>query len=242
MTVDPAAVAAANDTALLRGLPDEQAAVVAAMLHPFAAPAGEQLFALGAPAERLFILCSGEISLGPPVGGRVGARDAIGEMALNGPATHTATAVVSEAAEGFYLEIRDFDLLRIAGDRTAAGVLRRLSRLLAERVRRGDADGAATAPDEVGVGLRPGRLIEDELGALVSLPLFAGFGEAGLRALGGSLRIWEMDPGDALFVEGAESRSAFVVLRGAVEISRQRAERHIRLATLGPARMLGELS
>lgn len=242
MTVDPAAVGALNATTLLGGLDHEQVAVLAGLLHPFAAPAGERLFVLGAPAERLYILCSGEVSLGAPVGGEARAGDVIGELALNGPATHTATATVSEPAEGFYLEIGDFDLLRTAGDRTAAVVLRRLSRLLAERIRCGDPDAAAIAPDGAGVSLRPGPPVEDELGRLAALPLFAGFGEAGLRALGGSLRIWELDPGDALVVEGAEARSAFVVLRGAVEITRQPGERYVRLATLGPGRMLGELS
>lgn len=242
MKPDPAAVAAVNATALLRGLPDEQAGVLAALLHPFAVPAGERLFVLGAPAERLYLLRSGEISLGAPVGARAGAGDAIGEMALNGAATHTATAIVTEAAEGFYLETGDFDLLRTAGDGTAVAVLRGLSRFLAERVRRGDADGATIAPDGAAIRRRLGPPVEEELGLLAALPLFAGVGEAGLRALGESLRIWEMDTGDALFVEGAEAGSAFVVLRGVVEISRQRGERHVRLATLGPGRMLGELS
>ena len=242
MTADPAAVAAVNSSTLLGGLDDEQAAAVAALLHRFTAPAGERLFVLGAPAERLYILCSGKVSLGAPIGACAGAGDVIGELALNGPATHTATATVTEPIEGFYLEIGDFDVLRTAGDRTAVVVLRRLSRLLAERVGRGDANAAAVAPDGAGVRFRPGPPVEDELGRLAALPLFAGFGEAGLRALGGSLRIWELDPGDALFVEGAAAASAFVVLRGAVEISRDRGERHDRLATIGPGRTLGELS
>jgi selenocysteine lyase/cysteine desulfurase/CRP-like cAMP-binding protein len=242
MTADSAAVAAINATTLFSGLDDEHAAALAALLHRFDAPAGNRLFVLGAPTERLFILCSGEVSLGAPVGGRAGVGDVIGELALNGPATHTATATVVEPAEGFYLEIGDFDLLRTVGDRTAAVVLRRLSRLLAERVRKGDADAAAIAPDDARVRVRPGPPVEDELRRLAALPMFAGFGEAGLRALAGSLRIWELDPGDTLFVEGAKAYSAFVVLRGAVEISRQRGERHVRLATLGPGRMLGELS
>ncbi len=54
--------------------------------------------------------------------------------------------------------------------------------------------------------------------------------------------MWDLEAGAVLFAEAAAARSAFVVLRGTIEVGRRRGERRLRLATVGPGRMLGELS
>ncbi len=88
----------------------------------------------------------------------------------------------------------------------------------------------------------PGAPALDELPFLRTLAAFRGFDEQELDELVRSARTWRLDAGATVFAEGATAHSAFVVLRGAVEVTRERGDRRLRLATVGPGRMLGELS
>jgi CRP-like cAMP-binding protein len=110
--------------------PDEQRDV-AGMLRPFAADAGAVLFRRGAPAERLYIVARGEVDL--EAFGTT--RGVVGEMALNGPARHTATARALGRVEGWTLETSAFDALCAVASPIAAKVLRQLSLALAARLR-----------------------------------------------------------------------------------------------------------
>jgi selenocysteine lyase/cysteine desulfurase/CRP-like cAMP-binding protein len=212
---------------VFRSLAAPETAAIAAMLRPFSAAAGETLACAGAPVDRLLLLRS----------------ETIGELALNGPATHGAGACALEPLEGFYLEIADFDELRAAHDPVAFAVLRRLSRVLAERLRA--ADNGTAAPPRAGEPAREATLgppALQELPLLRGLPCFAEFGDEELRNLASSLSLWHLDRGAMLFAEGEAARSAYVVVRGAIEITRVRGDRRQRLATIGPGRLLGELS
>lgn len=212
---------------------------LAALLRPFSAPADSRLFLSGAPAERVFLLASGELELDQPVADRVGPGVVLGELALNGPSAHSATATTVGPVTGFYLEVGDFDQLRAAVDPLACSVLRRLARLLADRVRNADGD-VARSQDDPGPAARSGPA--PALGVLAELPHFRACAPDELGGLMPSLRTWQLDAEARLFGEGNEARSAFIVLQGAVEVSRQHGDRHVRLATIGPGRMLGELS
>src|SRR5262249_9289068 len=125
-------------------------------------------------------------------------------------------------------EIPDFDQLRADAHPIAFAVLRQLSFLLAARIR---AAGGAPVHAPLRSEATPGPPAVDEVS---SLP----FDRTVLR----ELRTWELEPGATLFAEGAEAHSAFVVLRGAIEVTREREARRYRLATVGPGRMLGEPS
>jgi CRP-like cAMP-binding protein len=82
----------------------------------------------------------------------------------------------------------------------------------------------------------------EELPLLRGLPCFAEFGEQELGDLVRALSLWPLERGTTLFSDGDAARSAFVVVRGAIEVSRVRGDRRLRLATVGPGRLLGELS
>ncbi|MGO9901669.1 MAG: aminotransferase class V-fold PLP-dependent enzyme [Solirubrobacteraceae bacterium] len=232
-------VSAVRRSALFGALTEDEVQAFADLLRPFSAPADSRLFLSGAPAERVFLLASGEVELSQPVAGRVGPGVVFGELALNGPSAHLATATTVGPVTGFYLEVGDFDQLRAAVDPLACSVLRRLARLLADRVR--DADGdVVRSQDDPGPAAPSGPA--PALGVLAELPHFRACAPDELGALMPSLRTWQLDAGTRLFGQGNEARSAFIVLRGAVEVSRQHGDRHVRLATIGPGRMLGELS
>ena len=242
MKQDPGALGAVRANALFAGLTKTEASALAALLHPFSAVDQTRLFVSGAPAERLILVELGEVGLGEPVWGRAGPGEAIGELALNGPTTHTATATAVGSVSGFYLEIADFDQLRKAADPLAASVLRQLSQFLAARVRGSDRDPPPSGRDGSQPDGRPGPVPSDALAFLHRLRAFRAFGADELRELAQSLRTWELNAGMTLFSQGTPARSAFVMLRGTVEVSRTRGDRRTRLATLGPGRMLGELS
>jgi selenocysteine lyase/cysteine desulfurase/CRP-like cAMP-binding protein len=79
--------------------------------------------------------------------------------------------------------------------------------------------------------------VADELSFLRRLPWYEAFAEQSSVP-----RLWRLEGGATLFAEGDPAESAFVVVRGAIEIRRDRDERRLRLATVGPGRLFGELS
>jgi CRP-like cAMP-binding protein len=153
---------------------------IAALLRPFSAVEGETLFRSGAPVERLLLLRRGRVGVGDPVLAIAGPGDTLGEPALNGTTTHTATARALEPVEGFYLETGDFDQLRASTDRIAFVVLRRLSLELAKRIRAADAD--ATEPREGAAPEAVPAELADELPFLGKLPWLGAFDEQSRKA------------------------------------------------------------
>jgi selenocysteine lyase/cysteine desulfurase len=238
---DAETLAALRSSRLFRGLDPDQVNALVPLCRPFSAAEGEILFQAGAPIERLWLLRSGMVCVGEPVLSDAGPGDSLGELALNGPATHTATATVRERTGGVFLETADFDQLRSACDPIAFAPLRELARLLAERIRSVD-DGAVPEVGPVPSRARPGPPSLGELPLIGSLTYFEQIDGQELDDLAASTRTWELDRGSMLFAEGETAHSAFVVLRGSIEVSRERGDRHLRLATVGPGRMLGELS
>ena len=237
MGSDAARLEAVRAASVFAELEPAQAERVASLLRPFSAALGETLFQAGAPVERLFLPRTGRVEVGEPVFALCDPGVVLGELALNGPTTHTATARAVEPVGGYLLEAGDVAELRAARDPLAAAILRRLAVVLARRIRMAEAsvpsaDGLAAPQATSG---RPGA---DELAFVRRLPLLRGLDEERL----GELPLLRLERGATLFVEGAPARSAFVVVRGAVEATRIRGERRLRLATVGPGRLLGELS
>jgi selenocysteine lyase/cysteine desulfurase/CRP-like cAMP-binding protein len=242
MERDGEVLAAVGSSRLFGRLEEQHAKALAAMLRPFSAARHETLFRAGAPVERLLLLRFGTVGVGDPVVKIAHPGDALGELALNGPTTHSAAAVALERVEGLYLETGDFDVLRSSGEPLAFAVLRQLALQLAARIR-GAGDDAAPPPTGAAGPLGTlGPHVADEVPFLRSLPYFSDFDERELELLAYSLRTWRLEEGASLFTEGEAASSAFVVIRGAIEVTRERGDRRLRLATVGPGRMLGELS
>jgi selenocysteine lyase/cysteine desulfurase/CRP-like cAMP-binding protein len=236
-------LAAVRESTLFCDLDEAQADVVSGLLRPFSAAADERLFQAGAPVERLLMLRSGTVAIGEPVLKQARPGDTLGELALNGPTVHTASAHAVKPVAGFSLDLADFEQLRATGSPIVFAVLRRLSLLLAARIR-AETEGEDGAPDVGTTRDRAavGRRAVDELPFLRTLPFLKGFDEQELDRLTNSLRAWELERGATLFTEGSTAHSAFIVLRGAIEVTRVRGDRRLRLATVGPGRLLGELS
>ena len=241
MTRDLEALAAISGCRLFCDLDEPQVEVMARHVRPFSAAIGETIFRFGAPAERMFLVGSGTVGIGEPVLAVAGPGDMLGELGLNGSTTHSAEATALEPVSGFFLETADFDQLRAECDPIAFSALKRLSLILAERVRAAGDTGAPAAP-AAAQAATPGPDPRQELPFIRSLSYFEQIEPDELERLTRSLRVWDLEAGAVLFAEAAATRSAFVVLRGTIEVGRRRGERRLRLATLGPGRMLGELS
>ncbi len=130
-------------------------------------------------------------------------------------------------------------------DRPLAIALHRwISHALAAALREADASppgagghAAATAPDGVA-----GQVTGDSVEFLKQLSFFEGFSPAEIDRIAASGQQWRIRAGRRIFAEGAAGRSCFVILSGAVAVSRAEGARRLHLAVIGPGRMFGELA
>jgi selenocysteine lyase/cysteine desulfurase/CRP-like cAMP-binding protein len=242
---------------LFADLGPDEAAEVARLFRPVTFAAGEVIFRKGAPAERALLIESGEVELsaraaGDPALGfkTVGRGELLGDIALNQHTTRSATATARTALVAYALETEDFDELRRRFHPGAFKVLRRLAAVVCRRLRAISVELAGTLgperaaprpppgpPLDLGLAPPPADLRE----RLAPLPFFHGLSADELAALVPALRVWELRPNQVLFTEGDAADSCFVIVRGAIEVSVERGERHHRLAVVGPGKLFGEI-
>jgi cAMP-dependent protein kinase regulator len=154
---------------------------------------GEVLFERGDPGDALFVVASGEITLGVPRElARLGEGSFFGEIALLADQPRSATAVARVPT----------DLLAI--DRALVHAL------------------LADAPEllRVIMSFLKQRLLAN---LLASSPLFAPFSPEDRAAIGGRFRFHEAEPGVRLIQQGRPSAALFVLLAGKGEVVRDGA-------------------
>ena len=117
----------------------------------FQLEADEILFRQNAPANVMYCIERGAIALSTMVGGseektlgRLGAGSILGEAALLGGGTRSATARALEETRGWSLHRRAFDVLRGNYRPSAAKVLRKLAAIISVRI------GSLNAPEILG--------------------------------------------------------------------------------------------
>src|SRR5262245_45340235 len=200
-----------------------------ALAHPFVAEPGSMLCSEGAPVERVLFVESGraEVTVYGVRLGELGPGSVVGEAAVSEPTTHVATARAVEPLAGRALDVSELSQLREGGDPIAFALLRPLALGLAAAVR-ATTDGAPTpAPAELEPPHPSNTLLLGEPGPaerafLVELPFFRAFAEPELAELLATMARVELQRGSLLFAEGEPGDSCFVLVRGAIEISRRR--------------------
>ena len=231
---------------LFRSLSPEHRARVAALLRPLARDTGAVLLREGAPAVRLVVVVSGEaeVLLADAAIASLGPGSVVGEAALLAGTTHGATVRAATPVEGYEFEAADFALLRNQFDPIAFEVLLELGRLLAARVRLAIAVAAGPpVPAKDATGRDRARPAHASRVAFVrELPFVASFGEDELAEFVGDLHEHRLIRGETLFREGESASGCAIVAEGAVEVGVERQGRAVRFATLGPGRLVGELS
>jgi hypothetical protein len=130
---------ALGDHPVLAGLADEELAIVASALEVRRWAAGEPVVRRGDPADELFLLTSGELSVYVPLEGRVPGRRlatltagmVLGEVSFLGGGTRTADVLADTDVEAWILDTRAFAAIRAERPEIAAALLENLYRILA---------------------------------------------------------------------------------------------------------------
>lgn len=234
---------------LFAGLAQEELTDLARVAQPFQRLPGERLFQQGDPADSLYVVESGrleavtrlpaerELSLAA-----IGPGEVIGELALVGGGTRSATVRAVEATAGVVIERHAFDSLRGSLTPGAVAVMRRLCGVVGERLRRryaaighglgedGDRTRASPPPGRANVG----PVTETERRYASRLPFFSAFPASDLERLLTELGRLELARGDLLVCAGDRLDVFYLTLRGAVEAMIQRGERKQRVRLAGP--------
>jgi CRP-like cAMP-binding protein len=246
---------------LFAGVSGESRDLLARFFHRVSLRQGQALMRQGEPAELLYLIASGSVEVVAEEGSRpvclarLGPGEILGEVALNHPTTRNASVQVVEAGEAWAVPVAAFRGLALAGDAVATAVLAGLGRILCQRLRAVDQKIAAlTEVEPVPPGRQPEAAVRTgparspdpaQVPLMRTLPVFARLEEqvpGALVRLLPYLRQWELAEGEELFREGMPGSSAFVVVRGAVEVAVARGLVQQRLALLGPGRLFGEVS
>jgi len=123
--IDPEFVSILRRTHLFEGLNAEQARAVAALGKRRISPRGTTLFRAEESALELFLVVDGRIDVQRGSDGRrigtVGPAGVVGEMAMLGSGTHSATAVTASALEAVAINLEELD--RLVRRRPDIGVL-----------------------------------------------------------------------------------------------------------------------
>lgn len=250
-------------TAVFSTLDLEGRAVLARFFTPVDLSAGARLITQGEDADTLYIIAAGSVEVVAEEDGqhvrlvRLGPGEVLGETALNHRGPRNASVDVMEDGLAWEMPVAAFQALASAGDPVAPAVLQGLGRVLCQRLRATDqriADRteeeplppALTAQVQSPQGTQAIAPAGPELLPLMrTLPIFAGAAARSmddLTRLLPFLRVWTLPAGGALFTEGAPGTSAFLLLRGVVEVTVERGLEQQRLAILGPGRLFGEVS
>jgi CRP-like cAMP-binding protein len=103
--------------------------------------AGETVIREGLAGESMFMIVSGTVKVTVDVGGKprplnqLGPGDVIGEMALLGGGTRSATVTATETTELLRLDEQSLERVRRRSPRIAAKLFLNLSRILSDRLR-----------------------------------------------------------------------------------------------------------
>ena len=245
---------------LFAGIEHAELAGFLRIFQPVAFAAGAHLVRQGQPADSAFIIESGsaEAVTALPGGGELtlatlGSGSMLGEMALLDTGVRAATVVTRTPVSAFLIERDGFRMLLAQRDRAAFTVQNRVTRSLCQRLRELNARiVAADAPESAApplsgesadpAGMRRGTCSFDYRAFLPILPLFRRFNAGELEDFVRRTGVIELDRGQVLFRQGDPGQSAFVIVRGALEIQHAENGRRHRIGILGPGRLCGVLA
>lgn len=84
--------------------------------------------------------------------------------------------------------------------------------------------------------------LDDDIRVLSAVNLFDGFTQEQLRLLAFGAENTRLQAGRELFREGAPADSAFVVVRGKINLTHERDEEQFVIGTVGPGAIIGEFA
>lgn len=227
------------------------------LAEPFSFPAAHVIFEQSQAADGMYVLERGRVRLWARLLGEdqvalaeVTTGGVFGEFGLIDRGGRSASAEVLEPAEGHFFSRRRFELLRADHRPAARKTMHQLRMSLCQRLRAAAAELGNAPPTfyehtqrSVGPSApasSPGTPASElDVRLLRMLPLFAQFSEAELRTLLAPLSVRKLPRGHVLFSDGDRAGSAFVTVRGAVEVIAGQRDQWRRQAILGPGRIFG---
>lgn len=249
-----------SNISLFADLPAAEIQGLLLVCEPVSFADGAALMRQGQPAEGAFIIQSGDVECrtavpggGEAVVAKLGAGSVIGEMALLDRGTRTASVIACGPVSGLYIGRDAFRLLLAQHQAAAFTIRNRITRALCERLRGlnqriVEADNTArtdASPTPIGgeaQGVRFGAGSFEWRRFLPLLAAFEDFGADSIAELAARATCIEIPRGHVLFDQAAACTSAFVVVRGALQIDRTLGTRRMRIGILGPGRLCGILS
>ena len=253
-------VAGVSKTFLER-LDGEARDLLLAVARPVSHKKGERLVRHGDPSRGAYVLKDGtaEATVRLPGGetlsvAKFGAGAVFGEMALVEHGTCTATVTATSDLTGWFIERDDFRSLVAQRVPAALRVQHALTLALSEKLRQlnlkvldvaADGDKPARKPgfgDPLAAAARQRTASFDFKPFLPHLAIFEGFDAAEIDEILAVSSILELPRGQKVFTAGLPSTACFIVVRGAIKIRAQHAERERRMAILGPGQLLGYMS
>jgi CRP-like cAMP-binding protein len=244
---------------LFSALDAEERRELVHLAEPFSLPAGHRIFEQGDVADGMYVLERGRVQLWARLLGEekvalaeVGAGAVLGEFALIDSGARSASAQVMQAAQGYFISHRRFELLRGDHRPAARKTMHALRVSLCQRLRAASSELGASAPafyeHTQRSSLRPPPASDSvvrsaasalDLTPLRIMPLFAQFTALELKALLAPLSVSSVPRGHVLFSDGEPSGSAYATVRGAVEVIAGRRGHYRRQAILGPGKLFG---
>ena len=203
---------------------------------PFSFPAGHVIFEQGDAPDGMYVLERGRVQLWTRLLGEeqlalgeVGPGGLLGEYALIDRGDRSASAEVMEPAQGCFLSLRLFELLRADHRPAARKVMHELRMSLCRRSRAASAALADAPPAFYAYTQWSRRLASAEsaeraspsqldLARLRVMPFFAQFSTAELGSLLAPWILWKLPRGHVVFSDGDAPGSAYLTVRGAVEV------------------------
>ncbi|HYC38252.1 MAG TPA: cyclic nucleotide-binding domain-containing protein [Usitatibacter sp.] len=245
----------------LASLDEEARSQLLSVARPVAFAEGATLVRHGEPARGAYFIKNGAVEAVVTLPGgesltvaRLGPGAIFGEMALIEMGTCTATVRATSAVDGWFVGHEEFralvSLCTPAAIRLQHAITvilsRRVGALNAQVLERSAQEDRPARPIPPGDPLAPVKRQPapsfDAAGFLERLPVFARFSADEIAELVESAAYVELPRGHGIFAAGSPSTSAFIVVRGAVEILGIHGKLERRVAVLGPGQLVGHLA
>ncbi len=209
----------------------------------------------GQIADSALVMESGSASVvsvlpggGEAVMAELGPGSVLGEMALLDSGVRSANVIAREPTACLSMERDAFRMLIAQGNRAVLAINHRITLGLCQRLR--ELNGkilAHSAPRHLALVLhqQPGKRVPcafDCRAFLTLLPALRQFNAEELNELTGATAVFDLPRGAPLFNAGEASDACYIVIRGALEISREQNGEHRRIGILGPGRLCGILA
>ncbi len=222
--------------------------------QPLSFASGDLLVRQGQSADSALFMARGRAQVinalpggGETVVGELGPGGVLGEMALLDHGVRSASVVATEPTACLSMARDAFRMLIAQGNQAVLAINRRITLSLCQRLR--ELNGkilALSPPEQLAPALTNRRDARqpcafDFRAFLGLLPALRDFSVDEAATLLQASQVFDLPRGALLFSAGEPGTACYLVVRGALEISREQAHTQRRIGILGPGRLCGVL-